>query len=85
MISEWDAKIAIMASGCEITKNDLIKTVNNLDEDVKEQIYLETECRLKKNAFNLFDRELMKKEIKNTANNFHIHPAVLYYVYMARL
>lgn len=86
MISEQDAKIAIIASGNEISKNDLIKRINDLDENTKQQIYLETGHMLKKNRFNLFKEPgLMNKEIKKTANDFNIHPAVLYYVYMTNL
>lgn len=86
MINEQDAKIAIIASGNEISKNDLINKINGLDENTKQQIYLETGHMLKKNRFNLFrEPGLMNKELKNTANAFNIHPAVLYYVYMTKL
>lgn len=86
MISEQDAKIAIIASGNEISKNDLIKRLNNLDENTKQQIYLKTGDMLRKNKFNPSkELELMHKELKKTANDFNIHPAVLYYVYMTKL
>jgi hypothetical protein len=86
MISEQDAKIAIIASGNEISKNNLIKRINSLDENTKQQIYLKTGDMLRKNKYNLSKESgLIHKEFKKTANDFKIHPAVLYYVYMTNL
>ncbi|WP_242834190.1 hypothetical protein [Clostridium pasteurianum] len=41
---------------------------------------------LRKNKFNPYkELELMHKELKKTADDFNIHPAVLYYVYITKL
>lgn len=86
MISESDWQVAMIGSGCEISKEDLTIRGDSLDENTKKQIFLTTRDMLTKNKFKMLDELLLlHREIQKIAKDFNVHPVVLYYVYMTKL
>ncbi|AJA47448.1 hypothetical protein CPAST_c13690 [Clostridium pasteurianum DSM 525 = ATCC 6013] len=86
MINKQDIKIAIIASGSKISKEDLIKKVNSLDENTKHMIYLKLKDMLTEKIYKLINElSLIPKEVSRIASNLKIDSAVIYYVYMEKL